>query len=69
MQLAYLPMKKRCTWVAGKYYGAVKQQNITWANIGPDLYSHMASLGHNELSQNMILFWKNCTQQFCTIAT
>ena len=27
---------------------AVGQQAITWANIGPDLCHHLASLGHNE---------------------
>ena len=24
----------------------------TWANVDPDLYRHMASLGHNELTIN-----------------
>ena len=23
---------------------------ITWTNVDPDLYRHMASLGHNELN-------------------
>ena len=27
------------------------QEAITWANVDPDLYRHMASLGHNELMQ------------------
>ena len=31
------------------WIGAVRQQAITWANVDPDLYCHMASLGHNEL--------------------
>ena len=26
------------------------QQAITWANVDPDLCRHMASLGHNELT-------------------
>ena len=26
-----------------------KQQTITWANVDPDPYHHMASLGHNGL--------------------
>ena len=26
------------------------QQVITWANVDPDLCRHMASLGHNELT-------------------
>ena len=29
--------------------GAVRQQNITWSNIDPDLCRHMVSLGPNEL--------------------
>ena len=28
---------------------AVRQQAITWENIGPDLCRYMASLGHNKL--------------------
>ena len=32
------------------------QQAITWANVDPDLCRHMASLGHNELSTEMILY-------------
>ena len=31
------------------WLGAVMQQAITWANVGQDLHSHMASLGPNEL--------------------
>ena len=31
------------------YIYAVRQQAITWANDDPDLWHHMASLGHNEL--------------------
>ena len=27
----------------------MRQQAITWANIDPDLYHHMASLGRNKL--------------------
>ena len=26
----------------------MRQQTITWANVGPDLCHHVASLGHNE---------------------
>ena len=29
----------------------VRQQAITWASVDLDLCRHMASLGHNELSQ------------------
>ena len=29
---------------------AVKQQAITWANVGPDLCHHKASFRHNELT-------------------
>ena len=32
------------------------QQAITWDN--PDLYGHVASLGHNELNFNMIFYHK-----------
>ena len=28
------------------------QQAITWTSVDPDLYRHMASLGHNELITN-----------------
>ena len=31
--------------------GAVRQQAITWTNVDPDLWRHVASLGHNELDQ------------------
>ena len=27
--------------------GAVRQQAITWANVDPDICSHIALLGHN----------------------
>ena len=27
----------------------VQQQAIIWTSVDPDLYCHMASLGHNEL--------------------
>ena len=30
--------------------GAVRQQVITWANVGPHLWHHMALLGYNELN-------------------
>ena len=29
--------------------GAIRQQAITQANVNPDLYHHMMSLGQNEL--------------------
>ena len=32
-----------------EWLGAVRQQAITWANVDPDLYRKMASLGFNEL--------------------
>ena len=32
--------------------GAVRQQAITWANVDPDLYRHLASPGHSELSNH-----------------
>ena len=31
------------------WLGAARQQAITCANVDPDLYRHIASLGHNEL--------------------
>ena len=32
------------------WLGATRQQAITWANVDPDLYRHMASQGHYELN-------------------
>ena len=29
--------------------GAIRQQAITWASVGPDLCHHIAALGHNKL--------------------
>ena len=34
------------------WLGAVRQQDITWTNVDPDLCGHMASPGFNELSVN-----------------
>ena len=31
------------------WFGAVRQQAITWANVDPDICRQMASLGLNEL--------------------
>ena len=47
-----------CNWILlmisqhwlRKWLGAVRQQAITWANVDPNLCRHMASLGHNELT-------------------
>ena len=33
--------------------GNNKQQVNTWANVDPDLYYHMVSLGHNELTRRV----------------
>ena len=33
-----------------QWLGAVRQQAITWANVDPDFWPHMASLGDNGLS-------------------
>ena len=30
---------------------AWRHQAITWAKVDPDLYRHMVSLGHNELTK------------------
>ena len=30
----------------------LRQQAITWANVDPDLWRHVASLGHIELNQS-----------------
>ena len=30
------------------WLGAIRQQAITWTNVGPDLCGHMALQGHNE---------------------
>ena len=32
------------------WLGVVRHQVITWANVDTDLYRHVASLGHNELT-------------------
>ena len=34
----------------GSWLGAVGQQAITWAHDDSDLFCHMGSLGHNELT-------------------
>ena len=45
----------RCTcnctsqhWVK-KWYGAIRQEAITWSDVDPDPYCYVASLGHNVL--------------------
>ena len=35
----------------------IRLQAITWASADPDLYRHMASLGHNELNANIVQIW------------
>ena len=35
-------------------FGAIRQLAITWANVDPDLYPHLASVGHNELIVDII---------------
>ena len=30
------------------WFGAIRRQAITWTNVEPDLFQHMASLGHSE---------------------
>ena len=37
------------------WLGAIRQQAITWANVDPKLWRHMASVGHNELTSQHIL--------------
>ena len=32
-----------------QWLGAIRQQAITWTNVDPDIFHHMASPGHNEL--------------------
>ena len=41
------------------WLGAVRQQAITWANVDSDHCRHMAPLGHNELTLNMLNCPKN----------
>ena len=36
------------------WFGAIRHQTITWANVDPDLCCHMASLSHNELIKNTL---------------
>ena len=36
--------------------GAIRQQAITWAKVDPDLCCHMALLGHNDLTLDMLQF-------------
>ena len=33
------------------WLGDVRQQAITWVNVNPDLFRHLASPGHNELKE------------------
>ena len=33
--------------------GATRQQAITWANVDPDLYCYIVSLGHQELTRSV----------------
>ena len=33
-----------------EWFGAVKQQVITWTNVDPDPCYHMVPIGHNELT-------------------
>ena len=33
------------------WYGAIREQAITWANIGPDICHIMASLNQNEFDK------------------
>ena len=37
--------------------GAIRQQAITLANVNPDLYRQMASLGLNELTIKYTIIW------------
>ena len=36
--------------MSNSYEIALRQQTITWANVDTDLYSHLVSLDHNELT-------------------
>ena len=57
-----------CNWILlmisqywfRKWLGAVRQQAITWANVDPDLYRHMAWLGHHELDKGLrrLVYWR-----------
>ena len=45
------------------WLGAIRHQAMTWANVDPDLYHHMASLGHNGLIEwilGWIFFFSTC---------
>ena len=50
-----------CGWILlmiSQYIGSgngLVPSAITWANVDPALYRHMASLGHNEFSDNELL--------------
>ena len=43
------PLMRSQHWFR-KWLGAIRHQAITWTNVEPDLYSHMASIGHNGLT-------------------
>ena len=47
---------------------AVRQQAITWANDDSDLYHHMASLCHNELTIHMIVLYCALLRCCCIIS-
>ena len=69
LSLVKLPLDKRywSIFTISKHWfrqwlGAVSQQAITWANVDQDLCRHMASLGHNELTDayvriDFVPFW------------
>ena len=42
------------------WIGAIRQQNITWANVDPDLWRHIVSLGHDGSNT------KNQCPHYCT---
>ena len=58
----------------GQWFGAVRQQAISWTSVGPDLCRHMSSPGLNELTlevpkdfmRSCLPFWKMYfNQQWC----
>ena len=50
------------------WFGAVRQQAITWTNVDSDLFCHMTSLGHKESTTcTCTIMLKNDEMQTCFI--
>ena len=43
------------------WFGAVRQQAVSWTRVGADQSRHTASLGHYELSNEIDIFWNDAS--------